>query len=61
MAEHVNQRHGIHLFGDSLVAFDVRGGKVDVQIAKQMGRHPQGHACHACSMCINVVRLFGRI
>jgi hypothetical protein len=37
MAGHVNQRHDIHLLGNCLVTFVARGGKVDVQIAKQDG------------------------
>jgi len=37
MAGQVGQRHGIHLFGDRLVAFVARGGKVDVQIPEQDG------------------------
>jgi hypothetical protein len=37
MASHVDQHHGIHLFGDHLVVFIAWGGKVDIQIAKQDG------------------------
>jgi hypothetical protein len=37
MAGHVNQRHGVRLLGNRLVAFIAWGGKVDVQIAKQDG------------------------
>jgi hypothetical protein len=34
MGGHVDQRHGVHLLGDRLVAFVARGGEVDVQVAK---------------------------
>jgi hypothetical protein len=37
MAGHVDQRHGIHLLGNRLVAFVAWGGKVNVQITKQDG------------------------
>ncbi len=34
MGGQVGQCHGVHLLGDHLVAFVVRGGKVDVQVTK---------------------------
>ncbi len=37
MGGHVGQRHGVHLFGDCLIAFVARGGEVDVQVAKKDG------------------------
>jgi hypothetical protein len=44
-AEHVNQVHGVYLFGNRLVLLGARGGKVDVQIPKH-DRQAAVLACH---------------
>ncbi len=46
-AGHVNQVHGVYLFGDRLVLLVVQGGKVDVQIPKH-DRQAAFWACHPC-------------
>ncbi len=44
-AGHVNQVHGVYLFGDHLVLLIVQGGKVDVRIPKH-NRQAALWACH---------------
>jgi hypothetical protein len=53
--------HVLHHLGNLLVPLDPWGTEVDVQIAKEEGDMPARAFVRACSIVVNMLRLFARI